>query len=163
MKRALCLAILLLLALLVSCVMPVVPSAAPRSTRFPPGYLSSERYLDDLAWKDYTDYAKYHYPEGSAGIFERASGYHRITPEEAAALPGFFDNFAQWAEICSYLQGHYDFDPACVSPDDYLRFEITVQHVPFDPGAVYDDPWHCYGIYLFDVQTDTLYVLRNKD
>lgn len=101
-------------------------------------------YYSATVFKDYTDYGKYAYTEAS---FKDNPYFRQVTQNDAELLHVYADDFNRWVELRKdskepddrRLFENYDFDPDCITEDDYF----------FVCGM--------YDFYIFDMESSTLY------
>ena len=116
---------------------------------FPSGYTDKDEHFDPEGFQDYTDYCKYFYD--SAEPFERDGRFKPVADVGVETAAGYFEHFKDCMESEERLD-EYDFDPGIISPDDLVQI-ISDPH--FTP---YDD----YDVFLFDVQSKTLYYIHQN-
>ena len=124
----------------------------------PWGYSSREEMLDpahkEFLAQDFNDYCKYYYEDDSA---VRSIPFYRVAGEsDVQTILGYFDDFEGWVRACEQLAA-YDFDKKCVTPGD-LFFIKTLEGKPIGDDRY--EKFDNYSVYLFDVETNTLYYIH---
>ena len=150
MKRILFLTAPLLLAVLLTGCLSGFGSVVPK------GYVSADEFLDPYPTQDTTDYCKYYYADKTP--FENHSSFRVIGEQDIDDVRGYFSYFAGWMEACDRLE-EYDFDPARITPGDYVQI-VTKEgtHIGDSVYGKYDN----YKVYFFDTETCILYYIHSN-
>ncbi len=124
----------------------------------PTGYISEELHPDPHGFMDWSDYYKYTYSPDSD--FSQNPDYVQVKEEDIPELCGFFSDFQHWMDSADRLD-EYDFDPECIDTQDYFRIETREgeQRTVDSVFGKYD----LYTVYLYDSESNTLYVIHNND
>ena len=117
-------------------------------------YRTKELYTEGV-FQDFTDYGKYTFDEAHP---ENSSYFEPLTEESMQTFCRYLDDFEGLVASLrendpeGELASHYDFDRAILSEDDYLY--------------LYTDPdypeYGKYTMYLFDMETLTMYYFHNN-
>ncbi|MBR4579349.1 MAG: hypothetical protein IKO22_07060 [Oscillospiraceae bacterium] len=150
MKKWFLLLLTLLYSGIRSCVGLPAPDLPEAEPQIPEGYIQKEEYFDPDGFQDYTDYCKYVYSDASAFIEDER--WHRVTETELEEVKGFFEDFQKWMEL-EQRQEEYDFDPACISTEDYVRIHT---------GERARNPYDNYSVYFFDADSCILYYIHQN-
>ena len=118
----------------------------------PRGYTDKEEYIHDI-WQDGTAYCKYYYPDDNVPVIH--SYFREVTEEDIAGIRGYFADFAGWMEVEN--EDGYDFDPACVTPGDYVRIRADEFG---SPGDLIYDKYFGYTVWFFDTESCILYYIE---
>lgn len=119
-------------------------------------YTYSEVYYGKDGFQDYTDYCIYRYD--SADEFINSRLYDKASENDVENIRSYFDNFKGWMEAENRLD-EYSFDSDFVSLGDYYHIE-TKEGEPIGQGKY--SKFDNYSVYLFDVETNTLYYIHNN-
>ena len=120
----------------------------------PIGYIDKEEYYQEDGFQDYTDYAKYTY---SSDIFIKINyKFRKLKEEDIDNIKGYFDNFDYY--VRKEWASKYKFDKSIITEGDYVRIK-TKEGEP-RANLTYGK-YDYYSIYLFDIETLTLYYIHN--
>jgi len=102
-------------------------------------------------FQDFTDYAKYHYPSIDTKRLENSVYFQQVGEGSPDALHAYIQNFEGWIGIHagSDLAVHYDFDKACIGPEDFFYLQA-------------ENGFDSYNLYFLDFQENTLYYFHNN-
>ena len=152
--------ILVIVTALTSCVLPIPEDKVLTSL----GEYKDHEFYTQGEFQDFTDYAKYYYD--SADL----SGNDYFTKIKESHMPEInelLDDFELWIETyrendatCEIVV-NYDFDRAVIDNEDYAYIYSEKSEFTLDDGTTttfYDN----YDVYIFDVQTQTLYYFHNN-
>ena len=134
-----------LLVLLLTCAAVGCAGVSTVERKIPAGYLQKEEHFDPDGFQDYTDYCKYWYPDATP--FEQDERWHEVSEAELEEIRGYFEDFQKWMETQERLD-EYDFDPACIGLEDYVRF---------DKRSLAN-----YTVFFFDAESGILYYIHNN-
>lgn len=120
------------------------------------GYYDSEEYWDKDGFQDYTDYCKYYYDSKYDNVFKRNSSYEKVEEKDIENLVGYFNDFSKWM---SNRNDEYDFDTKYITKGDYVAIKTKENE---KIGNSYYEKYDNYTIYLYDIETHTLYYIHNN-
>ncbi len=119
------------------------------------GKYKSKEFFTSGGFQDYTDYAKYTYENLD---FSGNQYFNIISSDSMDELNNHIEDFEGWVQAIKESEPDnevvlgYDFDSSVISEEDYLY--------------IYDDPDYpelgSYKVYLFDVESMTLYYFHNN-
>ena len=117
-------------------------------------YDNSDCYYSD-GFQDYTDYCKYYYSQQDDVLdkLENNKYFRKVTADDLAEINGYFDDFEGWLNYVDY-KDKYDFQRNCIDAEDYLYIE--------NDETMDERKYWNYDVYLFDVQTKTLFFIHNN-
>lgn len=153
-KAALFLLIILLLLSFSSC------AFAEDEVRKSLGECIRYEFYSEGGFQDYTDYGKYFYQEVD---FSGNEYFHIIQPEDLAVINRLLDDFEGWIKMyrqddpAREIAAHYDFDRSVIECGDYAHIVFEEHTWPSGDTGIAK-----YDIYIFDVQTNTLYYFHNN-
>ncbi|MBQ8550083.1 MAG: hypothetical protein IJ426_01950 [Clostridia bacterium] len=113
-------------------------------------YEKRELYVSD-GFQDYTVYGKYFYKESNVEVNEL---FEQINDQNYEELIGYLDNFCRWLDDADEVLEHYDFDRSVITNDDFLYIDNRSKE-----GF---GKYNTYDVYLYDTQTDILYLFHNN-
>ena len=146
-----CLAITLII-----CVFVITGCLQSKTVGIPDGYIDKEGYYDRDGVQDYTDYAKYMYE--TQNIITRNKDYKKIEQDDVQDVVGYFEDFSSWIETDDRLS-EFDFDINDINEGDYVKIKTKEgQKIANGKYEKYDN----YSVYLFDIETLTLYYIHNN-
>lgn len=122
----------------------------------PKGYTDKKEYFDKSGFQDYTDYAKYTYPEKD--IITKDNDYKIISQDDIENIKGYFENFKNVMESSNRLD-EYDFNDGVINEGDYIRIKTKEgEKIGDSKYTKYDN----YSIYYFDIESLTLYYIHTN-
>lgn len=133
----------------------MVPAAVNRL----PGH-TSELLVSCGDWQDQTDYGKYTYSDVTTQQLQDSGYFQPVTQEDIPVLAAHLEEFEGWVERsvgCDYcdLADCYDFSVELISEGDYFGLECA--------GCGSSSEFHSdFTMYYFDLETQTLYWMRNN-
>ncbi len=121
-----------------------------------PRYKNSDCYYGENIQGN-TGYCKYYFSNDDAIVekVEENKYFKQVTVEDIEKLKGYFDNFKGMVEYEEYID-EYDFKYECIDTLDYIYIEMKDTYGKYQN---YPDKYSEYNVYLFDVQTKTLYYI----
>ena len=122
----------------------------------PKGYIDKEEYIDPHGGQDFTDYCKYYYPNDGVPAIHK--NYQEVCEADFEEIQGYFSDFARRMET-EDREGEYDFDPACITPGDYVRIR-TKEGTPI--GDSYYQKYDNYTVWFFDTEDCVLYYIHSN-
>lgn len=125
-------------------------------SEIPKGYTIKEEYFDKNGFQDYTDFAKYTYPNKE--IVTNNKQYKKITEKDINEIKGYFEDFYKCMDAQNRLN-EYKFDINTINEDDYALIKTKEgKEIGNSQYGKYDN----YSVYLFDSETLTLYYIHNN-
>lgn len=124
-----------------------------------PEYTQKELYSEG-GFQDYTDYGIYTFapfPE----IQLKENLYFELVSDTGEIL-SYVENFEGWVALSDAdgeLVQKYDFDKSCIDVSDYFYLD-TKEGEPI--GKRTYGKFECYDLYLFDMDTNTLYYFHSN-
>ena len=102
-------------------------------------------------FQDFTDYAKYTYPSLNANRLENNVYFQPVNEDSLDTLQAYIQDFEGWIDVHagSELAAHYDFDKACIGPEDFFYLQA-------------ENGFDSYDLYFLDFQENTLYYFHNN-
>lgn len=124
----------------------------------PEGHIDKEEYYQKDGFQAYTDYAKYIYP--SKEIIINNNKFKKIKEEDIKIINDYLENFDSWASGREWLSEYNNFDKSIINVGNYVR--IKTKEGEKSGNYIYGK-YISYSIYLFDVETSTLYYMHNNN
>ncbi len=119
------------------------------------GKYENEQFWTHGEFQDYTDFGVYSY---SSAKLENNRYFKKITESDSGILYGFVDDFEKCINVYKNndpndeLVSNYAFDRSVIDAGDYFYIYEKENHKKYG----------CYDIWIFDVQTNTLYYFHNN-
>lgn len=120
-----------------------------------PKFESSKIYTYGV-FQDYTDYGKYTYADVTEAQLKSGGYLKKLYASDISELVSYIENFEQWVSIIeqdSELVQNYDFDTETITPGDWCYMQTK---------GISSGKFDYYSIYLFDIETQTLFYFHNN-
>ena len=121
----------------------------------PKGYIEKYEYWDEEGFQDYTDYAKYIYPNKDIVIM--SDGFNIVKNEDKENIKPYFEDFYSSMKQQGRLD-QYDFKIEQINEGDWIKTTKVEKGTWSDGGEFF----YKYSVYYFDVDTLTLYYIHNN-
>ncbi|MBQ4585679.1 MAG: hypothetical protein IJA82_05685 [Clostridia bacterium] len=130
------------------------------------GEYEKEEFYSSGVFQDYTDYGKYYF-SGVPSI--KDNEYFKFVAEtDIVVLNGYIDNFDNWVNLISEspstkegreLVKNYDLDRTIINEGDFFYIYDKMGE-PI--GESQYEQYECYDVYIFDIESCTLYYFHNN-
>lgn len=122
------------------------------------GYYDKVECYDNDGFQDYTDYCKYFYTEEYDEKFSKNKLYSLVSEDDIENILSYFRNFREWMNV-SNRSGEYDFDNDIITTGDYVYIDSKEGK---KIGSSYYEKFDDYNVYLYDIDSHTLYYIHNN-
>lgn len=124
------------------------------------GYYDSNEYFSKTAFQDWTDYCKYYYEEKYDKDFINNKLYSRVANDDVENIAGYFNDLKKWMVI-ENRQHEFDFENDIISPGDYVYIKTKEGQRKMENKKY--QKYDVYSVYLYDIDTHTLYYIENNN
>lgn len=124
----------------------------------PSGYTDCVEHCED-GFMDYTDYCKYFYTQEADAVFARHEKYQLVKVQDIERITGYFNHCGDLMRG-SERGAEFDVDLQCISAGD--RVYIDTKEGEERSKNNYYEKYECYSVYLYDVESHTLFYVHNN-
>ena len=130
------------------------------------GEYEKEEFYSSGGFQDYTDYGKYYFNEVPS--IEDNEYFKFVAETDIVVLNGYIDNFDNWVNLISEspsnkedreLVKNYDLDRTIINEGDFFYIYDKMGE-PI--GESQYEQYECYDVYIFDIESCTLYYFHNN-
>ncbi len=130
------------------------------------GEYEKEEFYSSGGFQDYTDYGKYYFNEVPS--IEDNEHFKVATATDIEVLNGYIDDFDNWVNLISEnpstkkereLVKNYDLDRTIINEGDFFYIYDKMGE-PI--GESQYEQYECYDVYIFDIESCTLYYFHNN-